>query len=406
MPPSCSVTFAQALSRHGARFPTTTKSLQYSGFIQQLHSNVTSYKGKYAFLADYKYTLGAEDLTTLGQQQLVHSGTKFYTRYEALARKHLPFFRSASQERVVRSAQNFIQGFHSAKLRDPLAKGVASDRYPYDLEIIQEGPGFNNTLSHELCTAFELGTESTLGSSAMRTWQNIFAPVIVARLNHDLPGAKFSVAQTTYMMDLCPFETVASATGAISPFCDLFNQTEWEAYGYYQSLGKWYGYGSGNPLGPTQGVGFVNELIARMTNQSVKDATSTNHTLDSNPATFPIGSRHMLFADFSHDNDLEPIFAALGLYNNTEPLSKTSYQSEKKTNGFSAAWTVPFAARAYFEKQKCEGMDEELVRVLVNDRVVPLQSCGADALGRCKLSSWVESLSFARGNGHWDQCFS
>jgi len=47
---------------------------------------------------------------------------------------------------------------------------------------------------------------------------------------------------------------------------------------------------------------------------------------------------------------------------------------------------------------------EELVRVLVNDRVAPLQSCEADGLGRCKLSAFIESLSFARDGGLWDQC--
>jgi hypothetical protein len=64
----------------------------------------------------------------------------------------------------------------------------------------------------------------------------------------------------------------------------------------------------------------------------------------------------------------------------------------------------------YVEKMTCgggeEGEDEELVRVLVNDRVVPLQNCGADSLGRCRLGAFVESLSFARGGGLWHACFS
>ena len=54
----------------------------------------------------------------------------------------------------------------------------------------------------------------------------------------------------------------------------------------------------------------------------------------------------------------------------------------------------------------CSGAErEELVRVLVNDRVIPLQNCNADALGRCTLSDFINSLSFARAGGNWDQCF-
>lgn len=75
------------------------------------------------------------------------------------------------------------------------------------------------------------------------------------------------------------------------------------------------------------------------------------------------------------------------------------------TKGYSASWTVPFAARAYFEKMSCVGAGEELVRVVVNDRVVPLEICGGDELGRCGLSSFVESLSFAREGGDWGECF-
>ena len=113
----------------------------------------------------------------------------------------------------------------------------------------------------------------------------------------------------------------------------------------------------------------------------------------------------MLFADFSHDNDLTAIFAAMGLYNATAPLSNTSMETTIQTKGYSAAWTVRFSARMYVEKMLCQSQEEELVRILVNDRVIPLQSCGADELGRCTLSKWVESLSFAKEGGLWGKCF-
>ena len=205
-------------------------------------------------------------------------------------------------------------------------------------------------------------------------------------------------------MDLCPFNTVASPTTQISPFCDLFSAFEWRQYDYYQALGKYYGYGAGNALGPTQGVGFSNELIARLTNTPVNDHTSVNHTLDDNPATFPLGPAHPLFADFSHDNDLSSIFAALNLYT-TPPLSNITLEEARDADGYSASWTVPFAARAYFEKMRCRGTPGELVRVIVNGRVVPLHGCGADSKGRCQLDAFVKSLGFVTGGGKWGDCF-
>ena len=148
----------------------------------------------------------------------------------------------------------------------------------------------------------------------------------------------------------------------------------------------------------------MNELIARMTGEKVNDRTTVNHTLDGSETTFPSGEA--LYVDVSHDNDMTAIFAALGLYNSTAPLSNTSITTTGETGGYSAAWTVPFAGRAYFEKMKCGGGDEELVRVIVNGRVQPLESCGGDALGRCTLSRFIDSLSFAAVGGKWDQCFT
>lgn len=143
------------------------------------------------------------------------------------------------------------------------------------------------------------------------------------------------------------------------------------------------------------------ELIARLTTHPVNDHTSTNTTLDTSKTTFPLGQT--LYADFSHDDQLTSVFFALGLYNGTPLLSNTTVESLQETDYYSAAWTVPFAARAYFEKLTCLGY-EELVRVIVNDRVLPLTSCGSDELGRCRLGDFVDSLSFAKEGGLWDQC--
>ena len=267
-----------------------------------------NYPGKYAFLKNYEYTLGADQLTQFGQQELVNSGIKFYQRYQKLTREVVPFVRSSGENRVVESAVDWTQGFSSEKSGDNHASGSL----PIVNVIIPEADyGVNNTLSQDLCTAFVNGTDSTIADDMEEEWAQVFAEPIRKRLNTDLPGARLTLDETIYMMDLCPFNVVASPIGQISPFCHLFTEKEWHQYNYYETLDKWYGYSYGNPLGPTQGVGFVNELIARLTNRPVQDETSTNHTLDNDPKTFPLGRK--LYADFSHDNDIIGIFSALGL---------------------------------------------------------------------------------------------
>ncbi|KAI1386389.1 phosphoglycerate mutase-like protein [Hypoxylon trugodes] len=399
IPGECVVSFAQLLSRHGARDPTAHKSLAYAAVIDRIQNDVKDYSGNLKFIKDYKYTLGADQLTLYGEQQMVDSGVKFYERYRNLAGISIPFIRASGQERVVESAQNWTQGFHQARSAD--SDYNFPDPYPYNILIIPEEDNFNNSLSPDLCPAFENTRHDN--DDEQSAWIQTFVPPLTERLNRQLPGANLSDEETIYMMDLCPFNTVANAKGKLSEFCNLFTVDEWRDYDYYQSLGKWYGYGNGSPLGPTQGVGFVNELIARLTGQPVIDHTTTNSTLDRSESTFPL--HYALYADFSHDNDMMDIFSTLGLYNLTDALPGDHRVSAQEAKGFSASWVVPFAARLYVEKMVCWGSTEELVRILVNDRVVPLQNCDADELGRCTVSKFVESQSFARNGGHWDQCF-
>nr|AAB96873.1 phytase [Thermomyces dupontii] len=400
VPQNCKITFVQLLSRHGARYPTSSKTELYSQLISRIQKTATAYKGYYAFLKDYRYQLGANDLTPFGENQMIQLGIKFYNHYKSLARNAVPFVRCSGSDRVIASGRLFIEGFQSAKVLDPHSD--KHDAPPTINVIIEEGPSYNNTLDTGSCPVFE---DSSGGHDAQEKFAKQFAPAILEKIKDHLPGVDLAVSDVPYLMDLCPFETLArNHTDTLSPFCALSTQEEWQAYDYYQSLGKYYGNGGGNPLGPAQGVGFVNELIARMTHSPVQDYTTVNHTLDSNPATFPLNAT--LYADFSHDNTMTSIFAALGLYNGTAKLSTTEIKSIEETDGYSAAWTVPFGGRAYIEMMQCDDSDEPVVRVLVNDRVVPLHGCEVDSLGRCKRDDFVRGLSFARQGGNWEGCYA
>jgi len=385
--------------------------------------SVSKYGPGYEFLRDFEYTLGADQLNTFGQNQMCQSGRHAARRYGSLVLQKGkgalgPFVRASGQRRVVMSASNWTLGFYDELDRQRrgdtdgdgdggCGHNDSRRQQPHDetMLIIPENTETNNTLSNNLCDAFWSDKFGGLGAVAQRDWMDIFLPPITARLNANLPGADLTAIETIHMMDLCPFVTVASPTGRLAPFCSLFSTDEWRSYDYYESLGKYYAFGSGNPLGPTLGVGFVNELIARLTGQPVADHTSVNTTLDESPATFPLD--RLLYADFSHDNDMMAIYGALGLYNTTASvLPRKKRVDAADAAGFSAAWTIPFAARMYVEKLACPSTGrEEYVRVLINDRVVPVPRC-SDALGRCRLGDFVESLEFARSGGAWGMCFA
>lgn len=141
VPAGCAVSFAQLLSRHGARDPTFDRTVLYDKTVTKIKTSVHQFKGKYAFLANYTYTLGADQLTAFGEQEMVNSGIEFFDRYESLANSYRPFVRAASQERVVESAQKFVRGY----LEQKSASSANSAPDPYPILVIREGNGSNNT---------------------------------------------------------------------------------------------------------------------------------------------------------------------------------------------------------------------------------------------------------------------
>lgn len=395
-PIDCTVTFVQVLSRHGSRFPTSRKSRLYEDLIGRIHSSVTDYPPGLDFMHDFAYDLGRDQLTRYGEEEMVASGRAAYQRYTDLASSHEPFIRASGSDRVILSARNFTQGLYEGQ------EGSGAKQADSILILPEEG-WMNNTLSEGGCPKFE-DSKSGIRLEKKGAWRDTWVPPIQERLNRKLPGANLTLDEVIYVMDLCAFNTVADRNGRQSDFCKIFSHEEWRGYDYYCSLDKWYGYGPGNPLGPSLGVGFVNELVARLTGQPVNDGTRTNHTLDRSNDTFPLGRG--LYADFSHDSLMTSVYGAMGLYDATRDLPVKYVVPPTQTGGYSASWTVPFAARMYVEKMQCGGDGRQWVRVLVNDRVMALNTCQADHLGRCELDAFIESLSFARHGGHWDECFT
>ncbi len=95
-------------------------------------------------------------------------------------------------------------------------------------------------------------------------------------------------------------------------------------------LSFWYNSAFGSPVARVQGVGYVQELIARLTQERIKEHRfSTNATLDDDPTTFPFGDS--LYVDATHEvvvlNSESPLMGAAGNGLTTFPDSHYGAQS-------------------------------------------------------------------------------
>jgi len=62
----------------------------------------------------------------------------------------------------------------------------------------------------------------------------------------------------------------------------------------------WYDSAFGSPLSRAHGIGYVQELVARLTHIPIETHNSTtNATLNDNPVTFPLGQS--LYVDATHE---------------------------------------------------------------------------------------------------------
>jgi hypothetical protein len=264
----------------------------------------------------------------------------------------------------------------------------------------------NDTLDDHMCP------NAGDSDAQTATWTSTYTLPITTRLNaHTSPPVNLTGTDIYNLQSLCAFDTLQSPSQTLSPFCGLFTTEEFKDFAYTGDIDKYYNTGPGQALGPVQGVGYINELIARLTSSPVRDHTQTNTTLDSNLETFPL-DKERIYVDFSHDNSMIPVYSAMGLFEQEEPLDLKKRHEEDQGATWIVGKMVPFSGRMVTELVSCTRKSEKekgsYVRVLVSNVVQPLKFCGASDDGLCTLEKFVESQRYARndGDGDFEKCFN
>ncbi|QRV98152.1 histidine phosphatase family containing protein [Ceratobasidium sp. AG-Ba] len=388
------------LQRHGARHPTEDAGLDIEATLAKAKAAHDITDPSLQFVYNFTYSYIPEQLVWFGRKQSYVSGRIIAKKYAALGTSN--FVRAASLDRIVESSRWWRQGFEGGRF------DISISSLPEPDLVIS---GTNNTLDVRSCRAAE-AIRPKPGYLKSQEWISKFASNITRALNSGLQGANLTEDDTANLMGLCGFDTAAK-NGTASPWCNVFSKTDFENYEYSVDLSKYYSDSYGSVYGPSHGVGWVNELLARLTGTEVQDHTTTNATLDGNRTTFPLGPlAPKIFADFSTDNNIAMILSALGILRDEVPLPVTSPVPADRQ--FYASRLVPFAGSTVVEKLSCSETSarpgRDYVRILVNDAVVKLESSHCEPLGKkhglCSLSGFLDSQKFARSGGDWASCFS
>ena len=409
LPIGTNISQLHMLHRHGSRYPTTNASVEKFGkaltrFVEGGKANFT---GALSFVNSWSYGLGAEILVPVGRQELFDSGVLHYYDYAHLYNTSTKIIaRTTTQDRMLKSAEYFMAGFF----------GLEWTRNA-TLEPIIEGNNFNNSLAgYDNCNNSNLAVNEG-GTNASVQWQNVYLQNATERL-HLLSGDfRWNVSDTYNAQTLCPYETVAFGYSA---WCDLFTYEEWLGFEYSIDLSFAGNNYFQSPTGRAVGVGYVEELLARLNNHLLMTATAQdNITLDNNTVTFPLNQT--LYFDFSHDTNIAAVLTAFGLKQFAKLLpAKGPIPSDQQ---LIVSHLQPFAARLDIEvisaphpvsatrkddwNEYTEGGPTKYIHFIINQRTLPLgksfPECGQRTDGWCELSIFLETQKDSLAKARYEE---
>ncbi len=115
---------------------------------------------------------------------------------------------------------------------------------------------------------------TTAGANASASWEAEYTKKATSRLNSMSTGFEWNSTWTYQAQQLCAYETVNLG---YSKFCSLFTYQEWEDFEYSIDLDFIGTYGFLSPTARAVGVGYVEEVLARMNHHVITKATASDN---------------------------------------------------------------------------------------------------------------------------------
>ncbi|KAG8701965.1 hypothetical protein FRC09_005030 [Ceratobasidium sp. 395] len=397
-PEQCRITGVHLLHRHGARYPAIEPDWGRPITLANKLSKVKNLKatGELEFLNDWTYPLGTAVLTAFGRAQLYALGVSMRMRYGFLLNNftdanRLPVFRTESMDRMLESTHNLALGFFGHPVENQYEQVIVVEDHEAKLNITSS--------PYDSCPNANIPAKAYRGVPRVQTWAAKYLANAVTRFNNLAPEVQWTVQDVYAAQQLCPYETVSLG---YSKFCELFSKEEWDGFDYSLDLGFWYNDAYGSPIGQALGLGWLSELVARLTHTPIAvHNTSTNATMHDN-VRFPLNDS--IYVDATHETVFLNIITALNLtlFASDGQLPSTHIPPNRK---FKSSRLAPFATNMQVQLLSCNSHSEPQIRIIINDGVVPLttvKGCPEDKHGRCPLNTFVAAQKETIGSSSWE----
>ncbi|KAJ5623231.1 hypothetical protein N7490_011836 [Penicillium lividum] len=360
-PEGCEIDQVHMLMRHGERYPDAIFGEEFVKVLDKMNSSVSTYAGDLAFMNEWTYYvddagLYAQESTTgpyAGLLDAFSRGSEYRQRYGHLwnGESVVPIF-SSGYERVIETARYFGQGFFGYNYSTSAAINIIPEAASQGADSLT--PSCSAGLE-DYYTCYEDRFTATLPP----------LDAAAARFNAQNSGLNLTGSDVLLLMEMAAFElNVRAAT----PWAHAFKMDEWVAYEYIWDLAYYYCFGAGSDYQTAAGQVYAN---------------ATRHLMESGP------TEGKMFWSFSHDANITPVLAALGI---VVPEHHLPNETIPFPSPYRVSDIVPMGGHLTLERMTCKATTVSkagvYVRAILNEAVVPYSSCQSGPGYSCPLANF------------------
>ncbi|QBM88928.1 acid phosphatase [Metschnikowia aff. pulcherrima] len=378
IPDKCTLEQVHLMSRHGERFPSLSAGKRFESIMKKVNAYNGTFKGELEFLNDYSYFVEDKDFyekettsinsegTFSGTTDAMKHGLSFRAKYGSLfnvSEETLKVF-TANSARVHQTSRYFAEGFMGDEYS---AENV-------DFYILDEGAdmGANSMTPSYGCLDYHWD----INEDIVATYNESYLNGARERLLEGNEKFNLTTSDVKNLFQWCAYEINVRGS---SPVCNLFTNEEYVRYSYFQDLDNYYANSHGNNLSATVSSAWLN--------------ATKEFLMEDSPD-------YRVLLSFTHDNEIETFHAALGLF---EPDHDLPTDHIPFPIPYSHVKVTPQGARTITEKYNCGGTS--YVRYVINDAVIPIETCQSGPGFSCELSefeSYIEKR--LEGISYGSQC--
>ncbi|XP_045211715.2 multiple inositol polyphosphate phosphatase 1-like [Mercenaria mercenaria] len=358
---TCAAVNVQAFLRHGARYPGYKDIRKMTALHEKLKLTVKS--PEYPFLRKWENDFPESEekqLVDEGEEEQYLLGQRFGKRLLQLygdSMKNVKFI-SSSKDRCTESALSFYEGLTEIVLHEAFddLKPIIND------EILR---------FHTKCGKFIEEVENDRSHMKFHKKFKISSEMnnVVDRVRKRLgvEHATLNAGELKLIYFWCTFEMIILEK---DDWCHLLTDEDREVIEYHNDLKQYWKKAYGHPVIAEMACPLMTEIFGAL--DKVIASQLNNRNQRGNVATFYFG----------HTESLAPLYAALGLFNDTSPLLDSNFH-EMKDRVFKSSRILPFSANIAMVLYKCDyetepepSVNDFVLRFYVNEEPVIVPACG------------------------------